>query len=46
MNRYVIYGHLHGWRRKTRKSNLGLIDSGAVIFKKVGRNNVYMIDKA
>ncbi len=43
MNKQVIYGHLHGLKRRSRKSNFGLIDSGAVIFKKVGRNNIYII---
>lgn len=42
MDRHVIYGHLHGWKRRKRKNNQGLIDSGAVIFKKVGRNNIYI----
>ena len=43
LNRQIIYCHLHGWKRRKRKSNQGLIDSGAVIFKKVGRNNIYII---
>ena len=37
----VIYGHLHGWKRKNRKNNLGLIDLGLVRFKKKGRINSY-----
>lgn len=41
MNRNVIYCHLHGWKRKTRKSNKGLIDLGLVKVKKRGRKNIY-----
>jgi len=39
----TIYGHLHGWKRKIRKSNLGLIDLGLVKIKKEGRINVYSV---
>jgi len=41
MNPAVVYGHLHGWKRKTRKSNLGLVDLGLARAEKVGRMNVY-----
>ncbi len=43
MNSQVIYGHLHGWKRKTRKSNPGLIDLGLVKVQKQGRINLYSI---
>lgn len=41
----TIYGHLHGWKRKskTEKTNIGLIDMGFVEVKKRGRINVYVI---
>ena len=43
MNRYLIYGHLHGWKRKTKKSSSGLIDSGRVMFKRIGKDNIYTL---
>ena len=45
LNQNLVYCHLHGWKRKNRKSNQGLIDSGAVIFKKTGRINNYILKK-
>jgi len=39
----TIYGHLHGWKRKIRKSNPGLIDLGLVKIKKRGRINIYFL---
>ncbi len=41
LNRNVVYCHLHGWKRKNRKSNKGLIDLGLVRMKKRGRINLY-----
>ena len=46
INQGVIYGHLHGWKRIKRKSNFGLIDSGFVKVQKVGRINLYRLNKA
>lgn len=41
----TIYGHLHGWKRKsrTKKTTVGLVDLGLVNLKKKGRINVYTI---
>jgi hypothetical protein len=39
----TVYGHLHGWKRTKRKSNLGLVDLRLVKVKKVGRINLYYI---
>lgn len=39
----TIYGHLHGWKRREIKSNLGLIDLGLIKVKKEGRKNVYSL---
>lgn len=41
MDPQIIYGHLHGWKRKNRNSNKGLIDLGLVKIKKKGRINIY-----
>ena len=40
----TVYGHLHGWKRriKLRKSTQGLVDLGAVTFKKVNGINIYI----
>jgi len=42
-NRNVVYCHLHGWKRKTRKNNLGLVDLGLVKVKKERKMNIYAI---
>jgi len=39
----VIYGHLHGWKRHDRKSNFGLVDLGIVKVKKIRRINFYYL---
>jgi predicted transcriptional regulator with HTH domain len=46
MNRYVVYGHLHGWKRKNKKSNKGLIDLGLVKFEKESRKNIYFLSES
>lgn len=43
MDRHVIYGHLHGWKRKNRKSSLGLLENGFVKLNKRGRLNIYSL---
>jgi hypothetical protein len=43
MKKGVIYGHLHGWKRRHRISTLGLIDLKLVKVKKLGRINLYYI---
>ena len=43
MNEYVIYGHLHGWKRLYRKSTLGLVDLGIVKIKKIRKINLYYV---
>jgi len=40
----TVYGHLHGWKRAKRKSNLGLIDLQLVKVTKIGRINLYHIN--
>ena len=45
MDRNVVYGHLHGWKRRNRKNNQGLIDYGSVIFKKVDGINIYILEQ-
>jgi len=45
LNPGVVYGHLHGWKRKNRKSNLGLIDLGLVNVNKQ-RKNIYELSTA
>lgn len=42
-NRHVVYCHLHGWKRKNRKSAIGLLDLGLAKVKKDGRINIYTI---
>ena len=42
----IIYGHLHGWKRKIRKSNKGLIDLDLVKMRKEGRINIYLLSSA
>lgn len=42
----TIYGHLHGWKRKSdKKSTQGLIDIKLVKVKKDGKKNVYFLNK-
>lgn len=43
MNEYVVYGHLHGWKRRNKKSTLGLIDLGIVKIKKIKKINLYYV---
>ncbi|XOB41423.1 MAG: LAGLIDADG family homing endonuclease [Candidatus Nealsonbacteria bacterium] len=43
MDKGVVYGHLHGWRRCHKTSTLGLIDLEMVRVKKNGRTNLYYI---
>jgi len=43
MDKGVVYGHLHGWRRCHKTSTPGLIDLEMVRVKKIGRMNLYYI---
>jgi hypothetical protein len=43
LNPGTVYGHLHGWKRKRRKSTKGLVDLGIVEVKKSGRINSYYV---
>lgn len=43
MDRGVIYGHLHGWKRRNRTSTPGLVDLELVKVSKLGRINLYYI---
>ena len=42
----IVYGHLHGWKRKSKKSNPCLIDLGLVKVKKEGKINAYLFSTA
>ncbi len=46
LNPQVIYGHLHGWKRKKKKTNLGLIDLGFVKITKNMGLNIYALSNS
>jgi len=45
INRNVIYGHLHGWKRKSKnkKSTLGLVDLNLIGVKGKGKDKIFYI---